>query len=383
MKLGSATKEEAAREAAALYAKVLSDGWPTLAAVDETVSEELSGAVADGPTEIVTIGDWIEFASGKANVQPRSVGVYCDSLRTVVSEILGLADTPKLKRKAIVLATDVEILTKANIQKWVDARVAKSKILDPVQARRAKNTIRTLVGNAKGLFSCHLLELEDAPRLLVSPVPFHDVKLPPKQVARYSSRFDVARLLEKAREELSEPPALGSEEGGLRFEQWKILYLALVAGLRYSEIDRLRTQDISTRTGKICVRLHQDFRPKTLSSEGDVQVSDDAMAEIGKMLEHSEEGWFLKANCSRRFKNYRAGMSHDGLVRWLRAYAENTFQPFADVPKPIHELRKEAGTLVNSKHGLAEAKNFLRHGSIATTATYYVGSKGGITTGLD
>jgi hypothetical protein len=66
----------------------------------------------------------------------------------------------------------------------------------------------------------------------------------------------------------------------------------------------------------------------------------------------------------------------------LRAYEERGIQPFSDVPKPIHELRKEAGTLVNSQHGLNEAKNFLRHSSIATTAAYYVGSKGDITTGL-
>jgi hypothetical protein len=48
----------------------------------------------------------------------------------------------------------------------------------------------------------------------------------------------------------------------------------------------------------------------------------------------------------------------------------------------LKQLRKEAGTLVNSQHGLNEAKNFLRHSSIATTAAYYVGSKGNITTGL-
>jgi hypothetical protein len=70
------------------------------------------------------------------------------------------------------------------------------------------------------------------------------------------------------------------------------------------------------------------------------------------------------------------------LVAWLRRYEEGEQKPFADVNKPIHELRKEAGTLVNKNHGLAEAQNFLRHSSIATTASFYVGSKGQVATGL-
>lgn len=75
---------------------------------------------------------------------------------------------------------------------------------------------------------------------------------------------------------------------------------------------------------------------------------------------------------------------HDAILRWLRKYEERGIRPFADIPKPLHELRKEAGTLVNSQRGLNEAKNFSRHSSISisTPAAYYVGSTGNITTGL-
>ena len=381
MRLESSVKEEAAREAAALYAKVLSVGWPLSESAPSGDSE--LGEERLDVTATVTLGAWIHFAEKKLNVRSQTVKAYSDSLRTIASEILELGETPKLKKKAIVLASGVEILTKANVQKWIETRMARAKLLDPVQSRRAHNTIRTLVGNAKGLFGADLLEADDAPGIVVRPLPFHEVKLPPKQVARYSSRFDANILLDKARGELSALPRDDSDtEWVLRFEEWKILYMALVAGLRYSEIDRLRVEDVSVTTGKIAIRLHEGFRPKTLASEGEVPISEDAKHAISAMLEHSEGGWFLKANSSRRFKNYRAGLSHDRLVAWLRTYEERGGTPFGDVSKPIHELRKEAGTLVNKKHGLAEAKNFLRHSSIATTASYYVGSKGDITTGL-
>jgi integrase len=166
------------------------------------------------------------------------------------------------------------------------------------------------------------------------------------------------------------------------FEQWKIIYLGLVAGLRYNEIDKLRLRDICRKTGKISIRAHEEFQPKAGASEGDVMVSEGAAKVVKEMLNHTQGEWLLLEARSSRTKGYRSGLNHDKAVAWLRRYQENGFHPFADVPKPLHELRKEAGTLVNQKHGLNEAKNFLRHGDIATTATYYVGSKGQITTGL-
>ena len=167
-----------------------------------------------------------------------------------------------------------------------------------------------------------------------------------------------------------------------RFEQWKILYLALVAGLRYNEIDKLRVQDISAAAGRISIRTHETFQPKTTASEGDVLVSAAAGEVLAGMLKRTIGPWFVKSGISKQSPSYRAGLYHDALVRWLRKYEERGIRPLADVPKPLHELRKEAGTLVNNQHGLNEAKNFLRHSSIATTAAYYVGSKGNITTGL-
>lgn len=51
-------------------------------------------------------------------------------------------------------------------------------------------------------------------------------------------------------------------------------------------------------------------------------------------------------------------------------------------PKPIHELRKESGSMVNRKHGLTAAKDFLRHADIAITAAHYIDRPRQATSGL-
>jgi hypothetical protein len=56
--------------------------------------------------------------------------------------------------------------------------------------------------------------------------------------------------------------------------------------------------------------------------------------------------------------------------------------PGISAEKPIHELRKEFGSMVNRKHGLSAAKDLLRHADIAITAAHYVDSPRQATSGL-
>ena len=39
--------------------------------------------------------------------------------------------------------------------------------------------------------------------------------------------------------------------------------------------------------------------------------------------------------------------------------------------KPLHELRKEFGSMVNSQYGIYAASRALRHGNIAVTVAHY------------
>jgi hypothetical protein len=75
------------------------------------------------------------------------------------------------------------------------------------------------------------------------------------------------------------------------------------------------------------------------------------------------------------FENYRAQAVFDRLAAWLRQHG-------VTARKPIHELRKEFGSMVNRKHGLASAKDLLRHADIAITASHYIDRPRKATSGL-
>jgi hypothetical protein len=75
------------------------------------------------------------------------------------------------------------------------------------------------------------------------------------------------------------------------------------------------------------------------------------------------------------FENYRAQNVFERLSAWLRSKG-------VTVPKPIHELRKESGSMVNRQHGLTAAKDFLRHADIGITAAHYIDRPRQATSGL-
>lgn len=375
VRLDSSVKEEAAREAADLYISVLANGWP---GEDDN---QLSVPGISGLPEKTTIQDWCAAVKKKTKAREESVDKYGESLRTIVGEVLGTPRARKPEQRAKINAFLISDLTKETLMKWYDARMEKARTSDKLQSGRAQNTLRSVLANAKALFCSDVLKAMEITDEMMPKVPFSSLKLPPKVKRRYTSRFDPISLLACAVKELGNESEEG-EDAESRFEQWKIIYLALVAGLRYNEIDKLRVHDIMPAACRISIRTHDDFVPKTDSSEGDIQVNTVAAKVLEGMIKQTKGQWFIKAGVSKQSPKYRAGLYHDAALSWLRNYEERGYKPLADIPKPLHELRKEAGTLVKAAHGLDEAQRFLRHKSITTTAEFYVGSKGETNTGI-
>ena len=152
VRLDATIREDAGREALAEYLKILTHGWP----VEENskLGRPENQELPDDPT----VGDWIAMAKKKARVRTDSVDKYAESLRTIVSEILGMHRARKPEQRSQIDAYKISNLTKENLKGWLDARLKKSRDLDMVREMRAKNTIRSLVTNAKGLFTEHILE---------------------------------------------------------------------------------------------------------------------------------------------------------------------------------------------------------------------------------
>ncbi len=75
------------------------------------------------------------------------------------------------------------------------------------------------------------------------------------------------------------------------------------------------------------------------------------------------------------YSHYRAMFVFQRLTAWLR---ENGL----DDQRPMHALRKEAGSIVCQNSGLFAASRFLRHADIHITAQHFVDKKERVTVGL-
>jgi integrase len=63
-------------------------------------------------------------------------------------------------------------------------------------------------------------------------------------------------------------------------------------------------------------------------------------------------------------------------MQWLR-------QNGVEGAKPLHALRKEAGSIVATKAGIHAASQFLRHADIQVTSMHYAGHKERVTVDMD
>jgi hypothetical protein len=182
-----------------------------------------------------TVGDFIAEVKAKADGDPKTIEGYCKSLRKIVADIYGVPDTPaKFDYRAgghqqwltKVHGVRLESLTPAKVQAWKRSFLAKADS-DPLSQRQARVSVNSFLRQARSLFSPKLIRHLNIE--LARPLPFEGVEFEPRQSLRYRSDFDVMALIGAAKDKLSatEP------------ELFKILLLAVMVGLRRSEIDLL------------------------------------------------------------------------------------------------------------------------------------------------
>jgi integrase len=108
---------------------------------------------------------------------------------------------------------------------------------------------------------------------------------------------------------------------------------------------------------------------KTVHSAGDVPVDPETMEMMRGYHAKASSSFVIESDNLPRpratFENYRAQKVFERLSAWLRANG-------VTAKKPIHELRKEFGSMVNRKHGVTAASHLLRHADIAITAAHYI-----------
>jgi integrase len=351
--LGSNQRDPASRVAASVFAAVRSKGWAAgLAAV-------LPGR--SRPAGVPTIGELIAAATKAADVSSRSAKNYATCLRVIAAEAFGIHgdrskyDYVKGGTAAYHERIDrirLDKLTPARVQAALNARIAATRG-NPLTEQRARMTAATTLRQAKCLFSPRLrLPFENLPN------PFDGVRVKVGTPRKYASTIDAGTLLRAGQAELAESDP----------EAYKALLLALGAGLRKGEIDCLQWQQLDVAAGIIRIQTTSTFHAKTDSSEGDVFIDAGLAAALDAYRSKATSLYVLESHLppkpSAGFKYYRARLTFKRLAAWLRSKG-------VLANKPLHEMRKEFGSIVAAAGGIHVASRQLRHASIATTAAFY------------
>jgi len=314
-------------------------------------------------------------------VSPRSLEGYCRSLRRIVAGALGMKGNKKRfgprnggskAWRERIERTPLAEVSVSRVREWALSYVKKAGN-DPAAASRRQHSFNSLLRQAKGLFAADLVERLRSTLELPDPLPLAGVK-PFKSGTgsmRYRSRIDPEALLNAAREEL--------EPNAERREEWKAFLLAIFCGLRKAEIDTLTWKQIDFTRGVIRIERTRHFAPKTEDAAADVDVDPELVELLRGLRPHATGEFYLEselpARPDARFAYYRAARTFEALNSWLRSKG-------ITAQKALHELRKEAGSLLAKESGLFAAQLFLRHSSPQTTALHYLDKKQRLSTGL-
>ena len=360
--LRTGNKEAAAKRAAAIFRDLVELG------VNATIKKH-RGPKEDVPKqEDVTIGAWVAAAERVFDGSPATFGGYTRALRFIASQILATQKTKKrfgrtqskVYRKQID-ATPLTILTPAALQSWRIAYVKRAGE-NPARQRAARISANSAIRQARSLFSRKIIKFVSGVTL-PHPLPFSSVEFFPRESMKYHSKIDPSALLRVAHDELltCEP------------EVFKALILALGGGLRRGEIDRLLWRQLDFDAKLIRIEVTETGGLKTPDSAGVVPIDDGLAATLRGLKARSHGPFVLEGGTGLTAslpwgQHYRCTDVFDRLTQWLRQHG-------VEGARPLHTLRKEAGSLVATEAGIHAASRFLRHADIQITSACYADHK--------
>jgi len=202
------------------------------------------------------------------------------------------------------------------------------------------------------------------------PAPFAEVEFYPRESMRYRSTIQAPKFLRDAREHLAEGDP----------EVFKVVLLALGAGLRRNEMDKLLWKQINVEKAIIRIEVTVHGRVKNVASEADVPIDDFLCDQLRQFKKHATGEFVIEGATEPKpdasyGKRYRCEAVFKRAILWLKANK-------VDAAKPIHTLRKEAGSIVNSEEGIHAASRFLRHSDLQVSAAHYVDRRKHVSVGL-
>ncbi|MCB1095081.1 MAG: tyrosine-type recombinase/integrase [Verrucomicrobiae bacterium] len=255
----------------------------------------------------------------------------------------------------------LERITPERVNAWKNIRLREFRD-DPEKRNQTIVTINSLIRNAKALFARKNLAFLRAKLDLPEVLPFDGVSMEKSPSLRYHSKIDAKKIMENAHKELA-----GNDD-----EVFKALLLALVCGLRRSEIDNLLWEKFDFANRTLSIESTKYRQLKSSDSAGEIDLNQTTAEIFQSFRQASPEDQFVikgnpprQINCSR---DYRCNQIFDRLNNWLRSQG-------VDSMKPTHTLRKEVGSIIAAQHGIFAASRYLRHANLTITAQLYADKK--------
>jgi integrase len=350
--------EQAAVKARDLYKSLLQKGW-------EATLLEFKAGYAEPVRVDLSIGEYVEAVKAQTAIRRQTIEGYATALRTIASDISGLADHPdkfhpSRQWRAKVEAIRLQDLTLDRIEKW-RLDFVKRAGSDPLREKEARNSANAFLRRARALFGKKIVPaLKNV--VLPDPLPFAGVRVAQIRPSRYRATFDAVGLVIAAREELA----------GSKPEQYKIFLLGLMAGLRRNEIDKLPWSAFDFASSEIHIENTPFFRAKTDDSNRPIPID----SELAKLF----RGYFSRRKSefvieSREtpdpnadFDSYRCEDDMKELLAWLRSKGVKS-------RTPLHSLRKEFGSQICAQFGIYAAQVALGHSDPKITAMHYLEPK--------
>ena len=355
--LGTSNQEAAAARAAGIYGDLLTLGIDGALAKHRPTKRE----------DVSTLGAWIEAARLVFDKSQTTFDAYARAARNIAADILKVERTKKrFGRKGGTFRqqadlTPVSLFTDRAVQEWKIRYVKERGRNNPARQRAARISCNSALRMARSLFQESIAR--HLPPLDMEERPFAKVDFYPRESMKYHSKIDPTILLGKARDDLGE----------INPEAFKILLLALGAGLRRGEIDRLLWRQINLDAGEIHIEVTEAGSLKSADSTAKVAIDATLCGLLRGYKAKATSQFVIDGGSgeggSRAWgQRYRCQGAFDCLLAWLR-------QNGVEDRRALHTLRKEAGSIIATKSGIYAAARFLRHSDIKVTAQHYADHK--------
>lgn len=361
--LGTSNKDAAAAKARDIFALVNGEnGWErALAKFDPAMAVSLKTA---------TVGEFLAQVKAVSDLRAVTCEIYSRKFRTLVAGVFNLrggkekfdyVNGGRAKWLERVHRVRLDKLTSQRIERWKVNYLKAAAAKDPLANKRAKTTVNSLIRGSKSLFAPSVVK--GLTVCLPKPLPFDGVANVSLPRSRYKSEINPSLLVVQATRELADSDP----------ECFKILLLALGAGLRRDEIDSLSWKQMQWTRQTIRVETTIHTAAKSDDSESEVDVDPGLMELFKTFMAESDSEFVIRSEVAPKpntatYHHYRCTRHFNRLIAWLRTKG-------VSARTPLHSLRKEFGSQICASNGIFAASVALRHSSIQITRDHYLDKK--------